>query len=271
MRQIFDIRKLYNPIQPTVNGCVNNVLYNEFLPDVRLQDFIYCYWELKTIGVLHDPFTYSVVADGCIDVFLDMNDTQDSSVMGFCQKYMEFSLGKTFHYVGIRFLPTMFPAMFNIDASELTNRCESLEHVLPALSGFFKTSLSSQNTLNKMGPILDNYFCNFLSKNIFYNDIRVHHAINYIITNFSTMSIERDLSKEISARQLRRLFEFYIGDTAKRFSQVIRFQNILKLNPSVQYFRKNKPFFDMGYYDQTHFIKEFKQFYGVSPKQAFGK
>lgn len=270
MKQILDIRKLYTPIQPEAKG-IDNVLYYEFLPDMKLQDFIYCYWELKTIGMLYEPFTYSVVADGCIDVFFDMNNPEDSSVMGFCKKYMQFTLGQTFHYIGIRFLPTMFPALFNINASELTNCCEPLEYVLPDMSNFLKANLSSQNGLNDMSLVLDNYFCNYLSKHDLYNDIRIYYAIKYIINNFSTINIEKDLRNDISIRQLRRLFEFYIGDTVKSFSQVIRFQNILQLNPSAQYFRKNKPFFDMGYYDQTHFIKEFKLFYGMTPKQAFGK
>lgn len=271
MKQIFDIRKLYNPIQPTISEFTDNVLYHEFLPDVKLLDYIYCYWELKSIGVLYKPFTYRVVADGCIDVFLDMNNLKDSSVMGFCKKYMEFSLDTNFHYIGIRFLPSIFPALFKVDASELTNHTEPLEHVLPAMYRFFQASLNNHNSRTEISTVFNNYFSDFLSKNIFYSDRRVHYALNYIITNFSTISIERDLSNDISVRQLRRLFEFYIGDTVKGFSQVIRFQNIFQLNPSVQYFRENKPFFDLGYYDQTHFIKEFKQFYGITPKQAFPK
>ena len=92
-----------------------------------------------------------------------------------------------------------------------------------------------------------------------------------ILKNFGMVDVERDLNTGISARQLRRLFEFYIGDTAKTFSKVVRFQNILKSKPSSQSLRQNKLFFDSGYYDQSHFIKEFKNFYGVTPSKAFGR
>lgn len=85
------------------------------------------------------------------------------------------------------------------------------------------------------------------------------------------VDIENDLNTGISSRQLRRLFDFYIGDTAKTFSKVVRFQNILRANPSSQSLRQNKLFFDVGYYDQAHFIKEFKNFYGVTPSKAFGR
>jgi AraC-like DNA-binding protein len=52
---------------------------------------------------------------------------------------------------------------------------------------------------------------------------------------------------------------------------VVRFQNILKAKPSNQNPKHQDLFFDLGYYDQSHFIKEFKKFHGVTPNQAFGK
>jgi AraC-like DNA-binding protein len=85
------------------------------------------------------------------------------------------------------------------------------------------------------------------------------------------VNIQADLDIGLSPRQLRRYFEYYIGDTAKTFSQVVRFQHILNATPSTQSLKQNKIFFDLGYYDQAHFIKEFKKFYGVPPAKALGR
>ena len=107
---------------------------------------------------------------------------------------------------------------------------------------------------------------------IYFNyDTRLYNAIEIILNNYGVIDIEKDLDTGISPRQLRRLFEYYIGDTAKTFSQVVRFQNILKAKPSSQSLRQNKMFYENGYYDQAHFIKEFKNFYGVTPSKAFGR
>jgi AraC-like DNA-binding protein len=266
-----DIRQLYKPIQPTVKQSADNVTYSEFLPDIRLQNYIYCYWQLKTTMTLSEPFIYRVVADGCIDIFFELNNPKDNFVMGFCKKFTEFPLDNSFHYIGVRFLPTMFPQLFRINASELSNRFEQLGIVVPKVSAFITDNFHNQLTSEQIQKTFDNYFINLIETATFDNDSRLYNAIEKILQEFGVVNIEQDLDTGISQRQLRRLFEFYIGDTAKTFAKVVRFQNILRAKPSSQSLRQNKLFFDVGYYDQAHFIKEFKNFYGVTPSKAFGR
>lgn len=266
-----DIRQLYKPIQPTVKQSADSVMYSEFLPDLRLQEYIYCYWELKTAKPLSDQFIYRVVADGCIDIFFELNNPKDNFVMGFCKKFTEFPLDNSFHYIGVRFLPTMFPQFFRINASELSNRFEQLSNVVPKVSTFIADNFHPQLMAKQIQFIFDTYFINLVESTAFDNDRRLYNAIEKILKEFGVINIEQDLDTGISPRQLRRLFEFYIGDTAKTFAKVVRFQNILRAKPSSQSLRQNKLFFDAGYYDQAHFIKEFKNFYGVTPSRAFGR
>lgn len=191
--------------------------------------------------------------------------------MGFCKKYTEFPLENSFHYIGVRFLPTMFPSLFKVDAKELSNRFERLELVVNKTSKFIADSFSDDDELATIKSKFDDYFFG-LSKSANTDlDRRFQNALNIILKNFGVVNVQSDLNIGLSQRQLRRYFEYYVGDTAKTFSQVVRFQNILNAKPSTQSLRQNKIFFDLGYYDQAHFIKEFKNFYGVSPSKAFGR
>lgn len=191
--------------------------------------------------------------------------------MGFCKKYTEFPLDNSFHYIGVRFLPTMFPALFKVDAKELSNRFERLELVANETSKFIADSFSDDDELATIKSKFDDYFFG-LSKSANTDlDRRFQNALNIILKNFGVVNVQSDLNIGLSQRQLRRYFEYYVGDTAKTFSQVVRFQNILNAKPSTQSLRQNKIFFDLGYYDQAHFIKEFKNFYGVTPSKAFGR
>ena len=266
-----NLRQLYTPIQPAVRPAGENVTYQEFLPDELLLPYIYCYWELKTAQPLQEPFQYRVVADGCIDIYFELNDPSNAYVMGFCKNYTEFPLANVFHYVGIRFLPTMFPQLFGIDAAELSNRYLPLLEVVPQTAHFIAESFNDLLSQVKIKSLFDEYFINALTKARFDNDNRLYGAIGLILQNSGVLNIETDLDTGISPRQLRRLFEYYIGDTPKVFAKVVRFQNILRAKPSSQSLRQNKLFFDAGYYDQAHFIKEFRNFYGVSPSKAFGR
>lgn len=266
-----NIRQYYSPVQPTIRQDTDNVTYQEFLPDKLLMPYIYCYWELKTDKHLAEQFIYRVVADGCIDIFFELNNPADAYVMGFCVKYTEFPLGNSFHYVGIRFLPGMFPQLFGIDAATLTNRYMPLAAVVPQSASFFADNLNGMPSQSKIKELFDSYFTFVLTQVKIDIDIRLYSAIDIILQNYGLINIETDLDTGLSPRQLRRLFEYYIGDTAKTFAKVVRFQNILRAKPSIQSLRQNKLFFDAGYYDQAHFIKEFRNFYGVSPGKAFGR
>lgn len=271
MTDITDIRQFYTPIQPTVKQSSENVEYLEFLPDVRLQPFIYCYWRLKTTRTLDEEFVYRVVADGCIDIFFELANPAENYVMGFCREYTQFPLENRFDFVGVRFLPTMFPQFFEINASELSNRFEHLRLVVPSVSDFITGSFHAWQKTAEIKKLLDEFFRQLLTQTDFDFDRRLYRAIDIVLRNFGVLDIEKGLDTGISPRQLRRLFDFYIGDTPKVFSRVVRFQNVLKAKPSQRSLRENKLFFDVGYYDQAHFIKEFKNFYGVTPNKAFGR
>ena len=271
MKSTEQIRNLYQPIQPTIKQSEKNVTYQEFIPTPFLQEFIYCYWQLKTTTKLSSQFNYKVVADGCIDIFFELNNPKENFVMGFCKKYTEFSLENEFNYVGIRFLPTMFSQIFNINASELSNKFESLENVIPKTSKFIADHFHNKLTLENITPIFDTYFSDLLATVNFDRDNRLYNAIQIILLKYGVLNVEKDIDVGISSRQLQRLFKFYIGDTPKTFSKVVQFQNILKAKPSTQSLKQNKLFYDIGYYDQSHFIKDFKNFYGVTPSKAFSR
>ncbi|QNL48408.1 AraC family transcriptional regulator [Olivibacter sp. SDN3] len=286
MASFLNFGSSFRPVQPTIDGH-KDVTYLESPPTSYLANHIYCFWELKTKNCLGDAFAYKVVADGCIDLFFDIYSFPEIYIMGIASSYTEFLLPSTFHYIGIRFLPTVFPLLFQIDAHELTNRFELVNDVVPTLQIQLSEIISRQlhlhyksnkaeagaiNTTNSIFEILKEAFNTFftslaLAQNSLL-DKRLFHAIKSIIDARGTLNIERDLDVALSSRQLRRLFSFYIGESPKTFSKIVRFQNILHAKPSLEDLRKNKLFFNAGYYDQAHFIKEFKNMYGLLPSKA---
>jgi AraC-like DNA-binding protein len=68
----------------------------------------------------------------------------------------------------------------------------------------------------------------------------------------------------ISSRYLQKLFLQYTGLTPKLYHKINRFQKSLVLVS-----KKNMPLtsiaYDCGYFDQSHFIRDFKSFTGFLP------
>ncbi|WP_111579094.1 DUF6597 domain-containing transcriptional factor [Chitinophaga ginsengisegetis] len=262
---------IYTPVQPFAVQPEGGVVYREFLPDLRLREYIYCYWQLKTTCPLAAPFRYRVVADGCMDIFFELHDPRQSFIMGFSDAYTCFPLEGDFNYVGIRFLPGMFPRLFPLNAAELSKQTTALEDVAPVVTRFLADRFHEEMKEEALQPLLDAFLLGHIAKKVLPADNRLLEAVDLIIQHSGVISIEKELPPGISSRQLRRLFEFYIGDTPKTFSKVVRFQKILQSTHYPHHIRRNRAYLDAGYYDQAHFIREFKTLYGLTPAKVFGK
>lgn len=267
LSNIYKIRNLFHPVQPTAGIGTGPLSYREFLPDIGLQDFIYCYWQLKSTLHLADPYPYRVVADGCIDLFFELDNPAENYLMGLSSCYTEFQLNDSFNYIGVRFLPTKFTQLYGISAAALTDLCEPMDQVLPETSFFIKDHFSAEMGAGEIVKLLDGYFLNLLQHSSLKDDSRIAHAMEIILQRAGVLNVEKDLDVGLSPRQLSRLFEYYTGDTVKTFSKIVRFQNYIRKQS-----KSGSPephYLDVGYYDQAHFIKEFKKLYGTTPFKAF--
>lgn len=255
----------FSPIQPVVSPSEGQVIYREYQPDVKLRGLVHCYWLLQSRNPIPQGFSYRVVSDGCMDVYFNLNNPQQNSVTGFCKTFIDFPLGSSFKYVGIRFLPGRFPALFKVSARELTDRSEALEVVVPSLSRGIVEGIQPRLVVRDVLMQLDHLLLKVLHERWTHLDPRVNRAIARIVAHKGMPRIERDLDIGLSPRQLRRMFDHYIGTSPKTFSRVIRFQKLLEERLS------NTPqeVSDLGYYDQAHLIKEFKKFYGATPAQVY--
>ncbi len=262
MEKLAKIWHHFRPTQPDWNEA-EGVVYEEVAPEPALRSAIWCYWQLGASDAT-THVTYHAVADGCIDLFFDLDRPEEAFVMGFCDAYAAFPLETPFRYVGVRFLPTMFPVFFRLPASSLTGRVEALADVAPSTAAFIRDHIRPGTDFAEVKRLLDDHF-GALYRGLTWNpDNRLYNALEKIVRT-PEVRIETEIETGVSPRQLRRLFDTHIGAGAKTFANVVRFQHYIR-EASMQKASATTPhFFDYGYYDQSHFIKEFKRFYGRTP------
>jgi hypothetical protein len=269
VKELKTIREYYKPIQPTVSASNNKISYQEIKPNKEIENFIYCFWQLKTPKPLKKDYNYRVVSDGCIDIFFDHKQPTENFVMGFCRKFVQFPIGKEFDYIGIRFLPSAFPHLFKVNARNLSNHSRELNKVLPKFSEWINSEIKPADSFENITKTLNKKIIVVSKNQNIHYDQRFLESLKLIFYKNGYLNTEKDLNTGLSPRQLRRIFNFYIGTTAKSFSNVVRFQHILNAKPSKQSLKENKLYFDVGFYDQAHFVKNFKTYYGVTPSEAF--
>lgn len=269
VKELNTIREYFKPVQPTVKAGNEEIIYREVRPQSNIDNFIYCFWQLKTRTTLKRSYVYRVVSDGCIDILFNHQRPVENFIVGFCRKYSEFELGTKFDYIGIRFLPAAFPVLFGVDAKTLVEQTQDLKPILPDFSDWIQTDLNQDRSFEEIVQLMNRRFHDIIGEKNYNLDQRFFKSMKVILQRNGYLDTEQDLNTGLSPRQLRRVFNFYIGTTPKAFSNIVRFQHILNAKPSSESLRKNKLYYDVGFFDQAHFIKSFKTFYGVTPSEAF--
>ncbi|MFD1173329.1 helix-turn-helix domain-containing protein [Oceanobacillus picturae] len=67
----------------------------------------------------------------------------------------------------------------------------------------------------------------------------------------------------------RRTFHKELGVSPKEISVIIRYQSLLQELYNSKQYRFTNIVTKYGYSDQSHFINQFKRYYGISPNKVF--
>lgn len=167
---------------------------------------------------------------------------------------------------GIKFQPWGLSELFNIEMSDLTDKIIEIPNdILDVLIPVKKLSTSSFSFVEKVTQI-ENWFIEFLSN----SDLRSskgQKAVELIIENKGKLDL-KNIQNEvgISERTLQRYFRTKVGLSPKYYSRIIRFSHIFKLVQS-ESLNWSDIVFLTGFYDQSHFIKNFKEFTGDYPSK----
>lgn len=261
------IRHLYKPLQPAEsdNG-TGKLFYKEQLPAEALRPYIYCFWELRTPEALNEIYLYRVVADGCIDMIIDTHTYNGSLLAGIADSSFEVPVENEASYFGIRFLPAGIHHFWKMDASEIQNQMLDAGDLLPKEAEVLSAMIFGSKSFTQRIAVAQSYLLSLLAKNNSAMHPALARALHHILSTGGDLPIQSQAAEYISPRQLRRLFHDHVGCSPKLFARIVRFQQALK---AMQHDRGTGHFYKHGYFDQAHFIKEFRNFYGDTPSSAF--
>jgi AraC-like DNA-binding protein len=178
--------------------------------------------------------------------------------------------------IGIEFSPIGAYRLFQLRHAELANRIFLLEEVLGKSAKVLQQIIANAECVDNKIQIVQTYLIKLLSKSE--PDPVLDYCIEQIRNSKGLITVKELEGKTgYSARWLYEKFVEKVGLSPKSFSSVVRFMEFYEKwvrNPDAGFFKKDIYTY---FYDQAHFIKEFKRFTGLSPlkfvrsENEFGK
>ena len=250
----------YNPIQGKV---ADTSAYKTLRPMAPLNRWVHSYWQLTA---KKGRFQYHSVPDNCVDWIININCFDDNFLIPPFLSSTLFNIDGPASYFGIRFRVLGHQGLISYPLGEWVDagsmKAEELipKSVVYSVFEVINNAIDFETRCKSLSAVI-------LSAISFNNvDPRLARYIRYCyenITDHVDLHGSGSAKFDLSSRQLRRLSKQHIGLLPKDFRRVLKFQSTLTAMHSPQ---DCWAYLDY-YYDQPHFIREFKRLSGVTPTQ----
>jgi AraC-like DNA-binding protein len=256
--------------------------YQTFEPCSNLKSLIKCYRTLE-VPAMADPPRQRIIPDGCIEMAFILGDDirRYTSENGYILQPRAMVLGQILEpffiqpsgYVdtfAVRFYPYGFANFVKTPIRDLANKETPLQELFEKQSVLeLERKIVHAAGAEERIKVVEQFFMSLLHEKTIIDNI-VKTTVDALISTKGAASISDILKDDLSKRrQLERKFSEQIGISPKQLGKIMRLQSALKmlLNQSDDTFTGIA--YDSAYYDQAHFIKDFREFTGTNPKEFF--
>lgn len=252
--------------------------YREYEIVAPLRPYVRVIWTMESASDEAEAPPMRILPDSCVELVFHYHvpyQTTFSSghtslqphsmIVAQMKDYIEISPKGRTGMVSIRFSAHGAYHFFGVPMRAIANGITELRLVWSDLGQEIEERVWRCATNADRIRIVQQYLVTQLFKNGL-EDKTVDYCIQVIQSTQGLVSVE-DLSRRtgISNRQLVRRFNNRIGLPPKEFARIIRFINAVK---HLKFNGRNgltQVALDCGYYDQAHFIRDFKEFSGLTP------
>lgn len=191
-------------------------------------------------------------------------------ICGQQTNYYDLSLSGKTGMILIVFKPHGVKSFFNFPITELLNENLSLQDLANNDAIELNDKLFNSSTNEQRINHLENFLIQRLIQNEDFD--RVDHAVK-MIKNSKGQIKTHEIAQEVclGIKQFERIFSKHVGLNPKKFTSIIRFQNVIQMKRKYKTSNMYQLAFDNGYYDQSHFIHDFKSLTDLTPQVFFNK
>jgi AraC-like DNA-binding protein len=166
--------------------------------------------------------------------------------------------------IGIEFSPQGAYRFFHFTLNDIQNQIYSLTDLLGNTGKLLAEQINNTTSVQQKITVLQQFLLKQLSLQD--EDLIFEYCVEKIISSKGKITV-KELEKKTgySSRWLNMKFNEKLGVSPKNLSSIIRFKQYYQslISGNEKSFFKND-FYEL-YYDQSHFIKDFKRFTGLPP------
>jgi AraC-like DNA-binding protein len=238
-----------------------------------LQQFVIGYLESDSRDLAHSG-EHTLFPNGYSGIFFNFGNmgrldlaqeyiTPAVSIFGQIDCHFKIHHVPGLYSLGVLLKPTVLSKFLREDMAAFTNKAvegKLLRNDLKALHSDLEAVLSVKERITLLNQYFTKIFAALPTGSIIADSVvqLIHHQ-----PNISIKKIAEQL--KISDRHLETQFKISVGLSPKTYSLIVRFKNAeqqLLNNSSTRWSALD---FNDEYYDQNHFIKDFKRFTGHTP------
>jgi AraC-like DNA-binding protein len=172
----------------------------------------------------------------------------------------------------VRLYAHALPLLFNMPATTLTNQQIDIALLLKSQGAELADRIFESGSFEQRVNIVTGFFESFIYKRSA-RFARLEKLIFSLYQSAGFPSINELVNQSnLSQRQFERHFRDLTGFPAKTFLKIARFEKLVR---TISCSKANSPqtltaiALELGYYDQAHLNRQFKEFTGMSPSHYF--
>jgi len=254
-----------------------DTIFNFYKPKPPLSKFVDSFWLYE--GYAPDARTERILPTGTLELAINLrqnelsfydaerpeNCTRLSGAVVSGASGRGFTPAKEAFIIGVHFKPGGAFPFLGLPAGDLADTHVDLETLWGPSAGRLRERLCEARTYAERFQLLQEALLSRLC-----HGVEQHYAVSAALEMFGMSQAGprvREAAKYLGLSQRRfiQVFKSEVGITPKLFSRIQRFQQtrtFIQHNPSINWADLAV---DLGYFDQSHFIREFLEFSGLSP------
>ena len=211
-----------------------------------------------------------IVPDGCMDIVFEYHDgTMEAYVRGTSVSYVEEVGSKNREFFGVRFMPGILPEIINIRMREAFNKQVELERVVKGDGDWIGQIAKETDFYQRIRVFLEAYTKAEKKKEKPFGKRELVNSVKSMVYESDGKIKIAELQERTgySARYINRVFIEEMGFSPKVFCKIIQFQRALEFLNYGAPDKMTDAAVELGYYDQSQFIRDFSKYAGITPKK----